>query len=446
MTHDMTKGSPLRLIVTFTIPLLIGNIFQQLYSMADTIIVGRTLGTNALAAVGSTGALSFLVLGFFFGLTSGCTVITAQRYGAKDHAGVRRSVVTSTILCTVITLVITLISLLLTGPMLREMNTPADIYDGAFHYIFVIFLGTPAVVFYNLIASLIRALGDSRTPLIFLIVSSVLNIALDFVFILWFGWGVAGAAWATVLSLLVAGWWCLVYARRHFPLLRVHRADWHFDWGFAWEHLKVALPMALQFSITAIGVVVMQAVLNRFGSTAVAAFTAASKIDMLAVQPAISLGITMATFCAQNYGAGKFDRIRRGVNRSSVLMLAVSAAGSVLMIVFYPQLTRLFVGEGEPEVVRLVGTYMWSNASLYVILGMLFVYRHSLQGMGHAFVPMLAGVSELFMRSFGAPLMGAALGYVGVCLSNPLAWIGATVPLAIWYFRIIHRLTGRYIR
>ena len=295
MTHDMTTGSPMRLIVMFTIPLLIGNVFQQLYSMADTVIVGRTIGVQALAAVGATGPLCFLVLGFFFGFSSGVTVVTAQRFGAKDARGVRRSIAMATTLCTAISAAATIGSVILTGPLLRLMNTPEDIFDGSYAYLVVIFIGIGATVFYNLISGIIRALGDSRTPLIFLIIASILNIALDFIFILWFGMGVAGAAWATVISQLASGVWCLQFARRKYSQFQLKRQDWRFDWNFAWEHLRIALPMAFQFSITAVGVIVMQTVLNTFGSTAVAAFTAAAKIDQLAVQPGFSIGIAIAT-------------------------------------------------------------------------------------------------------------------------------------------------------
>ena len=404
MTHDMTTGSPMRLIVMFTIPLLIGNVFQQLYSMADTVIVGRTIGVQALAAVGATGPLCFLVLGFFFGFSSGVTVVTAQRFGAKDARGVRRSIAMATTLCTAISAAATIGSVILTGPLLRLMNTPEDIFDGSYAYLVVIFIGIGATVFYNLISGIIRALGDSRTPLIFLIIASILNIVLDFIFILWFGMGVAGAAWATVISQLASGVWCLQFARRKYSQFQLKRQDWRFDWNFAWEHLRIALPMAFQFSITAVGVIVMQ-----------------------------------------NYGAGLYRRIREGVNKCSLLSTVFAILMGAAVIVFCPQFTRLFVGDGHPEVIPLVRTYMLTNGSCYVILGLLFVYRNALQGIGRAFVPMMAGASELVVRTVAAPVLGGAIGYVGVCLSNPLAWVGATIPLAIAYFWVIKRLTGRCI-
>lgn len=445
MTQDMTTGSPMRLIIMFTIPLLIGNVFQQLYSMADTVIVGRTIGVQALAAVGATGPLCFLVLGFFFGFSSGVTVVTAQRFGAKDSDGVRRSIAMATMLCAAISAVATIGSVILTKPLLRLMNTPEDIFGGSYEYLVVIFIGIGATVFYNLISGIIRALGDSRTPLIFLIVASVLNIVLDFIFILWFGMGVGGAAWATVISQLASGLWCLQFARRRYSQFQLKRRDWHFSWNFAWEHLRIALPMAFQFSITAVGVIVMQAVLNTFGSTAVAAFTAAAKIDQLAVQPGFSIGIAIATYAAQNYGAGLYRRIREGVGKCSLLATVFALLMGATVIIFCPQFTRLFVGDGHPEVIPLVRTYMLTNGSCYTILGLLFIYRNALQGIGRAFVPMMAGASELVVRTVAAPVLGGAIGYIGVCLSNPLAWVGATIPLALTYFWTIKRLTDRSI-
>lgn len=444
MNKDLTVGDPAKVLWKFCLPLFGSIIFQQLYNIADTVIVGRTIGVQALAAVGATGPLCFLVLGFFFGFTGGVTVITAQRFGAKDHRGVRRSIATATILCTAVSLIATVASVIFTRPMLRLMNTPEDIFDGASGYLSAIFIGIGATVFYNLISGIIRALGDSRTPLYFLIIASVLNIVLDFIFILWFDMGVAGAAWATVVSQFAAGFWCYRYALRHFRELHLRRSDWRFDWMFAWEHLRIALPMAFQFSITAIGVIVMQAVLNRFGSTTIAAFTAASKVDQIAVQPGFSIGIAVATFAAQNYGAKLYTRVRHGVNACMKLSTVFAVLIGIAVIMLCPQFTALFLGEGQSEIVHLVRIYMITNGGFYVLLGFLFIYRNALQGMGYAFVPMMAGVSELFVRSFGAPLLGAWFGYAGVCLSNPAAWIGALIPLSWSYLRLIRRLTGRY--
>ncbi len=430
----MTTGNPVRLILTFSIPLLIGNVFQQLYNLADTVIVGRTIGRSALAAVGSTGAIAFLVLGGFYGLTCGLAVVTAQRFGARDEAGVRRSIATSTLLCGAFTLALTLLSVSYARPMLKLMNTPEDIFEDAYSYIVVMFLGIGALAFYNLLSSIIRALGDSRTPLFFLIISCFLNIGLDFLFILSFGWGVAGAAWATVLSQLVSALWCLGFGMRKYRQLQLRRGDWRWSWSFAWEHLKVALPMALQFSVTAIGVVVLQGVLNSFGSIAVAAYTTGAKVEQVATAPLFSFGVAIATYAAQNYGAGKLERIEVGVRKSSRLIAGFCVVAGVVVIALGRFWAWIFVGSGEQQVIAQTHTYLVVNGSMYVVLGYLFVYRNALQGMGRTFVPLLAGGCELLVRALLTPLVAGWVGYLGVCAAGPAAWISAAIPLALAYF------------
>ncbi len=440
VTRDMTQGSPIRLLLTFSFPLLIGNLFQQFYNMADTIIVGRTLGVNALAAVGATGSIMFLVLGFAQGLAGGLAVITAQRFGAQDAAGVRRSFTTSILLSAGFTLLLTAVSLLAARPLLEGMNTPADIIDDAYRYLSVIFAGIFASLFFNLLSSVIRALGDSRTPLFFLIIASVCNMVLDIVFIVNFGMGVAGAAWATVIAQVLSGLLCLLYIFRRFAILRLHREDWVWRGRFAWEHLRIATPMAFQFCIIAVGSIVVQGVLNGFGSTTVAAFTAASKIDQLATQPLASIGVAIATFSAQNYGAGKYRRIRDGVRKSTLLSLAFSLAGAGLVIGLGHPLVRLFVGEADPTVFTQAQTYLNLVSIFYFLLGCVFVYRNTIQGMGRAMVPMVAGVFELVMRVAAALVLARFIGYAGVCLASPLAWLGSCALIIPTYLATLRRL------
>lgn len=446
MIKDMTTGSPTKLILVFTIPLLVGNIFQQLYNMADTIIVGRTLGYKALAAVGgSSGSIMFLVFGFFFGLTCGLAVITAQRFGAHDDNGVRRSVATSTVICTVITLVITLFCVIGARPMLKIMETPPEIINETYNYLIVIFYGGWTIVFYGMLSSIIRALGDSRTPLYFLIVSSIVNIFLDFYFILNLKSGVAGAAWATVISQGLSGFLCLIYMIRKFPILKLHLRDWEFDYAFYKEHLRVALPMAFQFSVTAVGVLVLQRALNGFGPVAIAGYTAATRIDQISIQPLFSFSIAMATFAAQNYGAGNVPRIREGLYKCSAMAIGFSIVGGILLIYFASPLTEWFIGERNLEVIRCSQIYLNTNASCYIILAMLLIYRNVQQGMGHSFIPFMAGVAELILRVAGAFGLAVWLGYPGVCLSNPLAWVGATAILAWDYCRTMKQLRRDYL-
>ena len=385
MTNDLTRGSPAKQILFFTIPLLIGNLFQQFYSMADTMIVGRTIGVEALAAVGATGSISFLIIGFSQGLTSGFAVITAQRFGAGDMDGVRKSVTSGILLGAGITVILTAVSVPLARPVLELMQTPEDILDDAHAYIAVIFAGIGASVMFNLLSNIIRALGDSRTPLLFLAAACVLNIGLDFVLILWCSMGVAGAAVATVFSQLVSGGLCLLYMFRRFPVLRLQRRDWIPERRMLLNESRVGLPMGFQMSIIAIGAMILQIALNRLGSTAIAGFIAAQKIDQLANQPMMSFGITMATYAAQNYG--------------------------------------LFVGADQPEVLDYVQTYLLLNASLYFLLALLFIFRYTLQGLGKSLFPTIAGVAELLMRTLAALVLANIWGYAGVCLSNPIACV-----------------------
>ena len=440
MTNDLTRGSPAKQILFFTIPLLIGNLFQQFYGMADTMIVGRTIGVEALAAVGATGSISFLIIGFSQGLTSGFAVITAQRFGAGDMDGVRKSVTSGILLGAGITVILTAVSVPLARPVLELMQTPEDILDDAHAYIAVIFAGIGASVMFNLLSNIIRALGDSRTPLLFLAAACVLNIGLDFVLILWCSMGVAGAAVATVFSQLVSGGLCLLYMFRRFPVLRLQRRDWIPERRMLLNESRVGLPMGFQMSIIAIGAMILQIALNRLGSTAIAGFIAAQKIDQLANQPMMSFGITMATYAAQNYGAGNMRRIRAGVRRCILMSVGFSIVCGGALILAAKPMAGLFVGADQPEVLDYVQTYLLLNASLYFLLALLFIFRYTLQGLGKSLFPTIAGVAELLMRTLAALVLANIWGYAGVCLSNPIAWFGALIPLTTAYVLTIRRL------
>jgi putative MATE family efflux protein len=445
MVQNMVHGKPLNLIIKFAIPLLIGNIFQQFYSMADTVIVGKTIGMNALAAVGATGALTFFIFGFFFGLTGGVTVITGQQFGAGDMAGTRRSIAASTMICGSITAVTTVICAFLAPLMLKWCNTPPDIFDEALKYVRIMFIGMAALVSYNLVSSIIRALGDSRTPLIFLVVSCILNIVLDLVFILCFRWGVAGAAAATVISQAIAGGGCYLHAKRRFPLLQLHKKDWQSDWQTIWAHLRLGLPSAFQFSVCSVGILIFQTVMNSLGVQAVAAYTTASKIDSVMIQPAFSFAIALGAFTAQNYGAKRYLRICKGAVSCGISSNIVAYIIVILGLIFSRQLVGLFVGAEQAELllpqVRIV---LWIQGCCTVFLTMLLVYRYALQGMGFALVPFLGGVLELIIRGCLSRPFCDWWGYPGVVLVSPLAWLGSFILLGIVYYRQIHRLCGRY--
>ncbi len=440
MTKDMTTGNPVKLILYFSIPLLIGNIFQQFYSMVDTIIVGRFLGVKALAAVGTTGSMSFLILGFVLGLCSGFSVLISQRFGANDDEGLKEAVASSVILSVAMAIIITIISIFTAKPLLNVMNTPSDIIDDSFAYIVVIYAGTAAAFFYNMISSILRAVGDSKTPLYFLIVSSILNIILDLVFIVNFKMGVSGAAYATVIAQGVAGFLCLIYTAKKFPILKLKKK--HFKSGAKYfkEHLKIGIPMALQFSITAIGIIILQAAINSFGSDVVAAHTAASKVEQLVMQPSITFGVTMATYCAQNLGAGNIERIKEGVRKCTIINIIIGLISGFILIVFGEFFIKMFVSNADKSVIDTAKLYLTTVSIFFIPLSLIFVYRNTLQGMGYTFVPMMAGFYELLARTVVAFTLPAFIGYLGICIASPVAWFSAAIPLAFDYRKKINTL------
>ena len=440
MMMDMTKGNPAKLILAFTIPILIGNLFQQFYSMVDTAIVGQFVGVGALAAVGATGGVIFLVQGFVNGLTHGFSVIVSQRYGANDEIGIKKATATSIYLSAIATVVLTIICVVLAKPVLQVMNTPADILEDATSYVTIFFGGLVSIIVYNLLASLLRAFGDSKTPLYFLILASITNIILDLVLIINFKMGVAGAAIATVVSQGLSGLLCYFYMIKKFDILTLKREHFKYDPVLVKELMYVSLPMALQYAITAIGVMILQVAVNSFGSTTVAAFTAATKVEQLVVQPGIAIGRTMATYAAQNLGARRIDRVRQGARQSAWITIVTNALSSVIVIFLGGYIVQLFIPSANVEALPISMEYLKITAIFYPVLGLLFLYRFALQGLGNTVVPMFAGVMELVMRTIVAFTLPGLLGYQGVCLASPLAWIGATVWLIWSYFRIIPKL------
>lgn len=441
--RDLTQGKPLTLILMFTMPLFIGNLFQQLYNFSDVLIVGQTLGVKPLAAVGSTSSLNFLIIGCANGLTAGFSIVTAQRWGAKDYKGIRQSFATSIIFSLLVTIVLTALSLIFLDPIMHLMSTPASIYADAKRFISVIFTGIFASVAFNMLSNEIRALGDSRTPLYFLIIGTVVNVILELLFIIKFHWGVAGAGWATVLSQVFASALCVVYIAKRVPVLHFGLEDLKRVKAEFTNHARYGLPMAFQTSIIAIGSIVLQSALNSLGEHAVAATTAASKIDQLAILPMMSFGITMATYTAQNIGAAKFERIIKGVRQALTASISFSVLVGVLIIVFGQQLVMLFIGHQDMRALALSQTYFNVVGSSYWILAILFIVRYTLQGLGQSLVPTLAGVAELVMRSFAAIVLARYFQYFGACLASPLAWLGSTLVLISSYvaaIKLLHKM------
>ena len=439
-TRNLTQGNPAKLILLFTVPLLIGNIFQQFYSIADTFIVGRTIGINALAAVGCTGSIMFLILGFAQGLTAGLSIITAQKFGAGDKKAIKESYFTGIVISMIVTIILTVISTIFAGTILEVMNTPVEIIEDAYNFVFIIFLGIIASMFFNFFSNIIRALGDSRTPLLYLVVACILNVVLEFGFILIFKMGVRGAALATVIAQGVSALLCIWYIKRNLPILKLKKNDLKISKGVFIEHVKMSLPMAFQASIIAIGALIVQFALNNLGAVSVAAYTAAQKIDTIAIQPMMSFGITMATYTAQNYGAKKYERIKEGVRKCILISVTFSVAVAIINIFGGHFLTAMFVGDDQKEVISLSQVYLTSNGIFYFVLSLLFIYRYTLQGLGQSFIPTVAGIMELLMRTFAAIMLSGPFGFLGVCLSNPLAWFGSCIPLACAYYITIRKI------
>lgn len=433
MAVQLTTGTPWRVIALFSIPLLIGNVVQQLYHLVDAIVVGRYLGVEALAAVGATGAITFLLIGFAWGLTSGFAIPLATAYGAEDEAAVRRSVAVGTVLTAIGSIILTIGGPLIARPMLQLLQTPPELIDGAATFVQILLAGSAGMMFFNYLSAIVRGIGDSRTPLYFLSVSCVLNIILVIAFVAWFGWGIAGAAWATFIAQFFSVFACVVYIWKKIPALHPRREDFRLDSADVKEHLRLGLPMALQASIISIGTLVVQVALNVLGSDAIAAYTAASRIDSLAVTFMGSIGLAVSVFVAQNVGARRPDRIRRGVSQGIVLAVSVGAVLGAIMIVFGPTLTRMFVGDSAPNVIALAQQMFIVNGLAYWILGILFVLRGTLQGLGQALIPTICGFAELAMRVAAALILGPIFGFVGVAISNPAAWIGAVIILVPAY-------------
>ncbi len=441
MELDMTKGKPTRLLLCFMGPLIVGNIFQQLYSMADTIIVGHFVGVDALAAVGATGSITFLILGFTQGLTTGFTIMTAQRFGAGDKEGMKQSIGSAYILSAILAVVMTVISITQMDRLLQIMNTPGDIYDMTKRYIIIICAGIACNVLYNLLASIMRAIGNSLIPLVFLVIAAVLNVALDILFIAVFHMGVEGAAYATVIAQGVSGLLCLVYMLIWVPALRIEKRHWKFDWSFAKTQLSVGLPMALQYSITAIGAIFVQTALNLLGSTVVAAYSVACKVEQFVTQPFGAMGTTMATYGAQNRGVNDLDRIKKGVKSAGIMSVVYSVVIYGVLMLILPLMVRLFVAADE---VAKVYEYVWIYAVLcgafFIPLGLIFVFRHVLQGCGFGLLPMFGGVVELVGRGVVAYIAARKLSYVGVCMGNVIAWVSAAV-----YFIVLYVILMKYM-
>ena len=425
-TTDLTVGKPLFQILRFALPLVLGTLFQQLYSFADTVIVGRCLGTDALGAVGTTYSLNFLILGFVQGACVGFGIPVAETFGAKDQGGLRKYLFNGALLCVVLSVVFTISTTLMAGPLLQLIHTPEELYADAVLYIRIIFLGIPATVLYNYASSVLRAMGDSQHPFYFLLAASVLNIGLDYLLIVSMGMGVDGAAIATVLSQLLSGGLCAFWfftrtAKQEELTFRGQSSL--LSAGHCKRLAYIGFPMGFEYSVSAIGAVIMQDAINLLGSTAVAAQTAGEKIRQMFTLPMESVGMAMATYVGQNHGAHRTDRIQQGIKDGCTIQLTYCVAAWVVIFFVKPYAVGLVLGDADPAVTAGAIQYLVIMSLLFCFHGLLMIFRNTLQGLGYSVQAIISGVGELIGRSLGGLLaVKTGLGYVGICLSNPFAW------------------------
>lgn len=433
MRKDMMIGNPMKIILLFSIPVLLGNLFQQFYNMVDTMIVGQYLGEDALAAVGSTGCIMFLVLGFANGIAQGFGVMVSHAFGAKDFKRLKHYVALSLMLTAIVSAVLSVITVIGSRQLLLWLNTPENIVGLADSYIRVIFGGILCTMAYNVASGILRGIGDSKTPLYFLIFSSALNIVLDIFLIVVVKMGTAGAAYATVISQGVAAVLCFIVMFRKHDILRTSREDYYWDNQGILRMLSIGIPMALNYSITAIGTMILQSAVNVFGSSTVAAFTAASKVSSIATQTFPTLGTAMATYCGQNLGAGKFKRIYQGMRQAFYLCFVAAAIAALICCCAGPFMLKWFISNPSTETMSAAMQYLYAISGFMIPLGWIFIYRNGLQGLDHGFIPMLSGVVELVSRFTVIAVAAKPCGYLGVCFADPAAWLVTGIMLLIAY-------------
>jgi len=444
--QDMTKGNPTKLIVLFALPLLLGNIFQQLYQLADLIIVGRLIGINALAAVGATIPIYFLFLFITFGFTNGLTVITAQCFGAKDYKAMHSSIAHCIIASLILGAVISISLLTFLSPLLKIMNVPQEIMSDAHIFMFILSAGMILTIFFNLLSGFLRAVGDSKTPLYFLVFASIINILLNLFLISVMKMGVSGSAFGTIIAISVSVATCLLYIKKRYPILHLKKSDWKIRWNFMRKHLDVAIPMTVQFAILALSMLILQSVCNSFGTEIIAAFSSAIRIEQLATQPLLALGIAMTTYSAQNWGAAKLHRIRQGVRSSAFMSFIFSISLAVLVRFIGEDMIAIFIDKNNPKVISIACEYLNISTMFYFFLGMIFVFRNALQGMGKAIIPLYASIMELAVRSFAAIWLAKQIGYVGIFYAGPIAWLGACLVVTVGYWLTIRHFNDKGLR
>lgn len=441
-TKKLTEGSPIKLILGFSIPMLAGLVFQQMYNLVDTIIVGQTLGDSALAAVGSTGSINFLINGFCMGICSGFAIPVAQRFGAESYDSMRKFVGNAVVVSAIFAAVITVFVSIFCYQILAVMQTPSDIIDLAYAYISIIFFGIPVTFLYNLTAGVMRSLGDSKTPTYFLIVAALVNTVLDIVFILVFGMSVDGPAYATVISQFVAGFGCLVYMKRKFPILKLSKDDWKLGRHHCAVLIKMGIPFGLQYSITAIGSVVLQTAVNGLGTVAVASMTAGQKVSMFVVCPFDALGGTMATYAGQNVGAKNIPRVKKGTWTAQMLGSIYAVLIFIVLYFFGRTILRLFTS--TDVVIEQAMMFLLANSVTYILLAAVNIFRFSIQGMGFSTFAICSGVMEMIARMLVAFTLVPLIGYAGAIWASPVAWVFAVAFLIPGFYHCCNKLEKKY--
>lgn len=441
-SKDLTEGKPMKLILGFGLPLLFGLLFQQFYNMVDTIIVGQKLGVNALAAVGSTGSINFMILGFCIGVCNGFAIPVAQAFGAKNQEDLKKYIANCLWVSILFAALITGIMGVLTRTILIWMKTPDTIIDEAYIYIFIIFMGIPATFLYNMIAAILRSLGDSVAPVAFLVISSLLNIVLDLILI--GRMGVMGAAVATVSAQAVSGIVSLIYTIYRYRSLSFTGKDWKFSLKHSLTLCGMGVPMGLQYSITAIGSVILQTAVNTMGEDIIAAVTAGIRINMFACCPFDAMGSTMATYGGQNVGARQLDRIDQGVKDCIKLGIGYSVIIFLFMLIFGQKLALLFVKPSETELIHHIYLFLLGNSGTYVLLALVNIVRFIIQGLGYSAFAVIAGICEMFARGIAGFLLVPRFGYIFVIFASPLAWLFADLFLIPAYLYVMKRLRRKF--
>lgn len=446
MTKNLTAGKPMGLIIRFAFPVLLAMLFQQFYNLVDTMIVGKFLGSSALAAVGSTGSLNFMVLGFCSGVCAGFAIPMAQAFGAQNENELKRYIGCSAWLCTAFAIVMAVLTGLLCRPILRLMHTPEDIFDTAFHYIRIIFWGIPATYLYNMLSCMIRSVGDSKTPVIFLGLASILNIILDIVLITIVKMGVSGAAVATVTSQAVSGLLCLVYLQKKFPILQPSGDQWQLRSNYVRKLCLNGIPMGLQYSVTAIGSIILQTAVNTLGTLYVASVAASSRLSIIFCCVFDALGTTIATYSGQNIGAGKPDRVKDGVRDCMIIGSVYAVLVLVVFYFFSDPMVTLFVTPSDPqyrEILANARLLLLSSSAFYILLAAVNIYRFCIQGIGYSQIAIISGALEMAARAFVGLILVPAFGYAGAITANPIAWIAADLFLIPAYYHYLKKTIRR---